>query len=181
MDGFIKISLNNGVISIRNSSESKYYLKLTFYMHLLLYIIVLLKLSEDILDRLDIFILELQELRIPKPDWWEWLYGASFMVNLVASRAMQKNAYTTMRTYHVLVWLTCILPLAVAQYQYLFDFILFVQERDTANLTYVWRELPLSVVFEAFSLIAIQVHFVQIYFSYKLFTLWQAYSVKKSK
>lgn len=28
------------------------------------------KLSADILDKLDIFILEIEELRVPKPLWW---------------------------------------------------------------------------------------------------------------
>lgn len=163
-----------------SSANAKYYLKLTFYLHFLLYALVLLKLSEDLLDRADIFILELQELQIPKPDLWEWLYGVSFFANFFAGRAMRSNSARLMNLYHILTWTLSLGPILVAQFQYFPDFITFLQERDIEKLVYVWRSIPLSVVFEAFSLVALQVHLMQAFYAYKLWKIWNAYTLNRA-
>ena len=150
-------------------------------MHFLLYLLILLKLSEDVLDRADIFILELQELRIPKPDFWEWLYGISFLANIFAARAMRTNSVPLIRLYQFLTWTFSLGPICVAQIQYFPDFYHFVQYRDLEKLTYAWRTLPLAVVFEAFALIALQVHFVQAWYSFKLGKIWTSYSISSGK
>jgi len=50
----------------RISALSKSRLKICFFFHFLLFFLLLAKLSADIFDRLDIFILEIEELEIPK-------------------------------------------------------------------------------------------------------------------
>lgn len=163
------------------SADAKYYLKLTFYLHFILYIIVLLKLSEDILDRADIFILELQELEIPKPDLWEWMYGVSFIVNIFAFRAMRTNSAKMINFYHISTWIFSLLPILLAQTQYFPDFLTFLQERDIEKLIYVWRNLPISVIFQAFALVALQVHLMQVYYAYRLHKIWSAYLLNRSQ
>ena len=54
---------------IHFSSLSKARLKACLFFHVLLFFLMLAKLSADIFDRLDIFILELEELEIPKVDF----------------------------------------------------------------------------------------------------------------
>lgn len=48
------------------SAQNKSRLKYCIFFHYLLFFAMLAKLSADILDRLDIFILEIEELQIPK-------------------------------------------------------------------------------------------------------------------
>lgn len=48
------------------SAQSKSRLKACLFFHILLFFLMLAKLSADIFDRLDIFILEIEELEIPK-------------------------------------------------------------------------------------------------------------------
>lgn len=163
------------------SADAKYYLKLTFYLHLILYIIIVLKLSEDLLDRADIFILELQELEIPKPDLWEWLYGLSFFGNLLALRAMRTNSARLINLYHIATWLLSLTPLLLAQTAYFPDFVTFLQERDTEKVRYVWRQLPIAVIFQAFALVALQVHLMQVFYAYRLYKIWSAYLLNRSQ
>lgn len=53
------------------SALNKSRLKYCIFFHYLLFFAMLGKLSSDILDRLDIFILEIEELRIPQVRWWK--------------------------------------------------------------------------------------------------------------
>jgi hypothetical protein len=53
----------------RCSALNKSRLKFCIFCHCALFLVMLAKLSADILDRLDIFILEIEELRVPKPLW----------------------------------------------------------------------------------------------------------------
>ena len=48
------------------SALSKSRLKACLFLHILLFFLLLTKLSADIFDRLDIFILEIEELEVPK-------------------------------------------------------------------------------------------------------------------
>lgn len=49
-----------------SSASNKSRLKYCIFFHFLLFFAMLAKLSADILDRLDIFILEIEELQVPK-------------------------------------------------------------------------------------------------------------------
>ncbi|UXI22050.1 hypothetical protein NH340_JMT07993 [Sarcoptes scabiei] len=168
------------VVSSHSSSIlAKHYLKITFYLHFLLYLIIILKLSEDILDRMDIFILELQELAIPKPDLWEWAYGLSFLFTFFGARSFRNNSIAMIKIYLFAIVTLTIGPIIMAQFQYSNDFIKFISERNTQHLQYVWRDIPIAVVFEAFTIIAIQIHLFQIYFAYKLLKIWSSYSRKR--
>lgn len=51
------------------SALNKSRLKFCIFFHYLMFFVMLGKLSADILDKLDIFILEIEELRVPKPLW----------------------------------------------------------------------------------------------------------------
>ena len=163
-----------------SSAESKRCLKNSFYLHFLLYLLVVFKLLEDILDRLDIFILELQELRIPKPDLWEWMYGLSFFLTFFALQAMNKNSTKLIYIYMLSSCVFCFGPVLVAETQYAYDFYLFVRYADIDKLTYVWRSIPISVIFQAFAVIALQVHTYQMFYAYRLYRVWKSYSAKKS-
>ncbi|OTF78732.1 jagunal-like protein, partial [Euroglyphus maynei] len=163
------------------SAISKHYLRVTFYLHFLLYLLIILKLSEDILDRMDIFILELQELEIPKPNLWEWLYGISFLFTIFGARATRTNSFRMIKYYLMGITLFAFIPIIWAQQIYFMDFYHFISERDISKLKFVWNNLPIAVIFEAFSIIAIQVHIFQLYYSYKLYQLWKPYAQRRKQ
>ena len=48
------------------STLNKYRLKYCLFFHALLLCVMLMKLSPDILDKLDVFILEIEELQVPR-------------------------------------------------------------------------------------------------------------------
>ena len=70
---------------------------MSIFCHGLLAVVLLAKVSEDILDRLDIFILSLQELYVPKPLLWEWCWLASVPVAALGLTAIRKNNAGTMK------------------------------------------------------------------------------------
>lgn len=65
IDSVLKFVTFN-VFFIYFSAQNKSRLKYCIFFHYLLFFAMLAKLSADILDRLDIFILEIEELQVPK-------------------------------------------------------------------------------------------------------------------
>lgn len=124
---------------------------------------------------MDIFILELQELEIPKPDLWEWTYGVSFLFTIVGARAIRTNSVSMMKFYILCITLTAFGPIVMSLYQYIFDFWKYQQEGDLKKLQYVWHDLPLGPLFGTFGLIALQVHLFQLYYAHKLYKAWSQY------
>ena len=147
------------------------------YLHYLLLGIMMLKMSDFILDWFDIFILELQELYIPKPDLWEWIWCGSVLTALLAKKAMARNNVRTMWTYVVLVLCTAIGPAVYAQCIYFNDFYTLVSTRDT-SLVARWLQYPIALLWYIFLAIALQVHIAEVTIAVKLIRAW---SIKKSK
>ena len=63
------------------SAQSKSRLKACLFFHILLFFLMLAKLSADIFDRLDIFILEIEELEIPKVNTLFQISLVIFLIN----------------------------------------------------------------------------------------------------
>jgi len=55
-----------GIFVFYYSAVNKSRLKTCIFFHILLFLVMLFKLLPDILDRVDIFVLEVEELQIPK-------------------------------------------------------------------------------------------------------------------
>ncbi|TGZ42191.1 Protein jagunal [Temnothorax longispinosus] len=64
------------------SATNKSRLKYCIFFHYLLFFVMLAKLSADILDHLDIFILEIEELQIPQDVWTYLTIGKSENIHL---------------------------------------------------------------------------------------------------
>lgn len=67
--------------------------------HYLLFFVMLAKLSADILDKLDIFVLEIEELQIPNPLWWEYVWCLSILATFIGLWATKQNKVRTMQQY----------------------------------------------------------------------------------
>jgi hypothetical protein len=156
----------------QDSALYKYRLKLCIYAHYLLFLVLLVKLSEDILDRLDIFILELEELYIPKPRLWEWIWSASVLFTWTGKKAIRKNNITSIKIYSAMNALFSLCPVLYALGYYFGEFLEFWQSRDVQKITEVWQGYPVALIWYAFLIVALQVHGCQLFCAYRLIKAW---------
>lgn len=91
---------------------------------------MLAKLSADILDRLDIFILEIEELQIPPPLWWEYVWCTSILTTFVGLSAAKKNSIKDMQKYLITLSVTGILPIVYCVIYYFSDVGAFIGADD---------------------------------------------------
>lgn len=125
---------------------------------------MLAKLSADILDKLDIFILEIEELRIPQvckrtappqsstmynfaffpilqPLLWEYLWCISLVLSFFGLDAIRKNKVTPMRNYMIGLISFGFLPLFYALIYYLSDVWTYLtfEEDDELDDIHIWQ------------------------------------------
>lgn len=104
---------------------------------------MLAKLSSDILDRLDIFILEIEELQVPQPLWWEYIWCTSILWTFVGLSAAKGNRIKDMKKYIIGSVVTGILPLLYCLIYYFSDVIKYIgldseTELEDADIV-VWQ------------------------------------------
>merc|ERR1711936_633415 len=93
------------------SAQNKAYLSYALNFHLLTTLCLLVKLSPAILDRMDIFILPLEELNIPKPPLWEWIWLAScFLIYVIGSNAIKASKVDKMNIFLIVDLLSFFCP-----------------------------------------------------------------------
>ena len=147
-------------------------------MHDVLFAIMLAKLAEDILDRLDIFILELEELYIPKPTLWEWIWSASILSTWTGLKAIRRSNVTDIKIYIGMIGLFAVGPVLYALVNYLSDVWTYIDTRDITKVEEVWQGYPIGLMWYCFLFLATQVHIFQLYFAFKLNRYW---SVRRKK
>ncbi|CAG2122829.1 unnamed protein product, partial [Medioppia subpectinata] len=158
------------------SALNKSRLKFCIFFHYLLFVVMMCKLSDDILDRLDIFILELQELYIPKPRLWEWLWASSVVLSLFGLTSFKNNSLSSIRFYAIMTFAMSLCPILYALVYYFNDLWSFMETRDLSKVKEQWNGYPVALIWYTFLVVALQIHFFQLYFSIKL---WFAWNVKK--
>ncbi|XP_039490620.1 protein jagunal [Drosophila santomea] len=161
-------------ISLLNKSRLKY----CIFFHALLFFVMLAKLTSDILDRLDIFVLEIEELEVPPPLWWEYVWAASLLTSFLGLSAARGNKVREMQKYMIAILLFAILPLFYCFAYYFSDVWEFATldksvELDETDI-FVWRGYPYGVFWYAFCFVGFQVHGFTLYFAYNLVKAWKA-------
>ncbi|CAB3233905.1 unnamed protein product [Arctia plantaginis] len=162
-------------ISALNKSRLKY----CVFFHHMMFLAMLAKLSADILDKLDIFILEIEELQIPQPLWWEYIWCLSLLLSFLGLSAIKRNNIKQLRRYMYGVTalgygplLYCVLYYCGDVWRYLSS---DVDEDDSSEVEIeLWQGYPYGLLWYAFVLLASQIHFFQLYFSYNLLKAWRA-------
>jgi hypothetical protein len=154
------------------SAVNKSRLKTCIFFHILLFFVMLLKLTPVFLDKLDIFVLEIEELRIPKPMFWEYWWCFSIVVTFVGLSAIRKNNSQTMQFYLGGITANAIVPVLFAMYYYSADVYKYATTRSSKNLQ-TFMGYPYGVLWYVFLLLALQVHLFTMYFASKLLTAWQ--------
>ncbi|KAL1414704.1 hypothetical protein MTO96_000823 [Rhipicephalus appendiculatus] len=128
-------------------------LKTSMLLHFFLFLAMCAKLAEDVLDRLDIFILELEELYIPKPLLWEWVWLASLVFVLPGPDGRTAQS----REQHE-------------------------GHGHAVQNVELWQGYPVAVLWYAFLTVAFQAHMFSLYFGVRLILAWQRGTVvKKAK
>ena len=104
---------------------------------------MLAKLSSDILDRLDIFVLEIEELEIPQPLWWEYIWCSSILLSFVGLSAAKGNRIKDMKKFVIGIILLGVFPLlyCVAYYSSdAYQYITLAEDIDLEDTDIVlWR------------------------------------------
>lgn len=138
-------------------------LKYCIFYHYLLFFVMLAKLSADILDRLDIFILEIEELRVPQvniwtyvilihvrepsfinivrlfqPLWWEYTWCVSLLVSFLGLSAVKKNKIKTLKQYMMGIVVLGYGPLVFAFVYYSKDVWRYLTSEDTKEI-HIWQ------------------------------------------
>jgi hypothetical protein len=153
-------------------------LKFCISMHYLLFALMLVKLAEDLLDRMDIFILELEELYIPKPRLWEWLWSASVLFTWTGFKAIRKSDVTSMKIYVVMNLLFALCPVIYSMGYYFWDMYEFLSTHSMEDIEDKWQGYPVALIWYAFLIVAVQVHLFQLFFAVKLIKGWM---IKRKK
>lgn len=135
------------------------------------------KLMDNILDRLDIFILTLQELYIPKPALWEFVWTFSFLFAVLAKRSMQKNSPNLMKVYVAMLISFSFIPVIYSFIINFNDVYYLFYTGDVKLVTDKWQGFSVSALWYGFLFVALQIHIGELTFSYSLINAWS----KKNK
>ncbi|KAK5639526.1 hypothetical protein RI129_012018 [Pyrocoelia pectoralis] len=166
-------------ISALNKSRLKY----CIFFHYLLFFGMLAKLSADILDRLDIFILEIEELSIPSPLLWEYVWCISLLVSFLGLASIRKNRVKPMQQYIVGIIIFGYCPLLFGAVYYCNQVWTYLTSQDLDELEQIqqWQGYPYGLLWYGFILLALQVHFFSLYFAWNLIAAWKSRGIRKAE
>ncbi|CAN7983589.1 unnamed protein product [Ixodes pacificus] len=164
------------------SAVYKSRLKTSMLLHFLLSLMMCAKLVEDVLDRLDVFILELEELYIPKPLLWEWIWLSSIVLVLPGLTAVRRNRPGSMKFYAGGTFLLGLCPVLFAAVYFFREMYAYVQHGRAVKGIQLWQGYPVAVLWYVFLVVAFQAHLFSLYFAVRLVLAWQrGVVVKKAK
>lgn len=126
-----------------HSALNKSRLKYCIFFHYLLFFAMLAKLTSDILDRLDIFILEIEELQVPAPLWWEYFWCTSILMTFMGLSAAKGNRVRDMKKFIIGIIVTALVPLLYCIGYYFSDVVEYMSLDEETDLKdteiFMWR------------------------------------------
>lgn len=146
-------------------------------MHFLLALLMFAKLFQDVLDRMDIFILEIEELGIPKPDRWEWIWQSSVLFCFSGLTAIRRNRIGSLQFFVFGEFTLGFCTVLYALGCYASEFWTYVNTQSTEEIL-VWQGYPVGVIWYFFLISALQVHLFALFFAKQLFSAWSAKGTK---
>jgi len=167
-----QISSVRRALRLRDIAETKSKLKWTTLFHYTLGALMLFKLVPEILDKLDIFVMEVEELFLPKPMMWEWLWLGSLAATVFSWMASRKSNILQMRIFQILIVALGILPILVGMAVHFSDVYAFINN-DKKTKVLKWMGLPVAMLWYGFFLLALQAHGMQMFFGNTLIAAWQ--------
>jgi hypothetical protein len=155
------------------SAKNKSHLKWNIFFHSLLSIIMALKLLlPEVLDKLDIFVFQIEKPLIPKPQHWEWKWMLSILSTIIAWSACKKSNAFNMKIFQVLNVGTGILPILLGM-NYHFSEFCEVITGSGDGMPSKWMGVPISVLWYMFFFIGLIIHGMELYLAKTLINAWQ--------
>jgi len=161
----------NRVILRGKVAQNKHRLKWSIFIHYILLFLMLIKLTPEVLDKLDVFVLEVEELFVPKPLVWEWLWLLSVPVTLFGLSACKHSNLKSIKQFLIGTLVCSLLPILLGMALHAVDCYQFITEGITENIM-VWQGYPYAMLWYAFFFVSLQVHLYQIYFGNCLMQAW---------
>lgn len=169
----------------KTSALNKSRLKFCIFFHYLLFLVMIAKLSADLLDKLDIFILEIEELRVPKPLWFEYIWCVSVILSFIGLSAIRSNNVLNMQKYMISVVVFGFLPVIYCIVHYMNDVLSYIQLDDDTDIEdtdiRIWQNLPYGLLWYGFAFAAIQIHGFSLVFAWNLTSAWKSRGAKKTQ
>lgn len=110
---------------------------------------MLVKLTSDILDRLDIFVLEIEELEVPEPLWWEYIWLTSLLSSFMGLSAARGNKIRDMQKYMMAISILAVMPLFYCFVYYFGDVWEYLTMDTDTDLDktdiFIWRVSSLPI------------------------------------
>lgn len=141
---------------------------------------MLVKMVPDILDRLDIFVLEIEELYVPQPKLWEYFWVLSVLFTFSGLSAIRRNKLKSLRIYQVGTFVFGFLPVQVGLMLFAKDVKKYIETRSSEDVQQ-WQGYPWGMLVYAFLVPCLQLHAFSLYFSHSLATAWKLRSTKKAQ
>merc|ERR1719357_43504 len=169
----------NRVIVKGKVAQNKERLKWSIFIHYILLFMMLTKLMPEVLDKLNVFVLEVEELFVPKPLIWEWLWLLSIPVTIFGLSACKHSSLNSIKQFLVGTLVCSLLPVLLGMALHAVDCYQFITEGVTEDIM-VWQGYPYAMLWYAFFFVSLQVHLYQIYFANCLMQAWLP-AIKKTQ
>ncbi|KFM59629.1 Protein jagunal, partial [Stegodyphus mimosarum] len=154
------------------SSTNKRRLKITIVLHMLLLIFVILKLSTEILQFVNISPMKFYDIKFPKAILWEWVWLSSIIFTLAAFYGLRKNNVIAMKVYSVGIFVCGIIPLVGAIAYHSGDLKVFLLSDNIGTNVEKFRGVPVVLITCIFVSITFLVHSLSIVFAVNLIRAW---------
>lgn len=160
------------------SAVNKSRLRYAIYLHLLLILLMILRLSVSFFVMLNIrpppF---LQQLRLPRAWMWEYVWLMSSIPSLFGLIALRKNRQFLIQQYIIGTFIFGLGPVLYAIATLLNDLLAYWETRETNQL---FLGFPIVVLWNMFLVITLQLHFFGLYFAWNLQKAWKPREKKKA-
>ncbi|ESO08962.1 hypothetical protein HELRODRAFT_74654 [Helobdella robusta] len=161
----------------QSSATNKSRFKWTIYLHFLLGLLMIFRLSVSFFVLLNIrppsF---LQRMRLPRAWMWEYVWLVSLMASMFGLFSLRKNRFVLMQQF-VIGWIIFGLgPVAYAMVTLFDELVKYWETRETTKL---FLGFPIVVLWNMFLVIALQLHLFGLWFAWNLLRAWKPRGEKK--
>eukprot|EP00096_Caligus_rogercresseyi_P012928 TRINITY_DN558_c0_g1_i4.p1 TRINITY_DN558_c0_g1~~TRINITY_DN558_c0_g1_i4.p1 ORF type:complete len:380 (-),score=70.72 TRINITY_DN558_c0_g1_i4:122-1261(-) len=153
-------------------AQTKSRLKWSILFHYVLGFILLAKLVPDGLDRLGIFVLEIEELMIPKAQLWELCWIISIPLTFLGLASCKKSNASMMTKFFYGIFIFGLFPVLVGFFYNFSDVLSYVSNKDLDKVE-TWNGLPVGVLRYVYLFLTLQAHLFELYFAKTLIQTWQ--------
>nr|ACO15019.1 jagunal [Caligus clemensi] len=154
------------------SSQTKTRLKWSVLFHYALGFILLAKFLPDALDKLGIFVLEIEELLIPKAKLWELCWIVSIPVTFLGLASCKRSNASMMTSFFYGILIFGLFPALVGLVSNFSDLYTYASTKDLEQVE-TWNGYPVAVLWYFYLFMSLQAHLFELYFAKTLIKAWQ--------